>query len=44
MSAAVEHLTPITLELGGKCPALVDSLSTSWDREVHVHLIFSHGM
>lgn len=23
MSAAAEHLTPVTLELGGKCPALV---------------------
>ncbi|KAI5413501.1 aldehyde dehydrogenase family 3 member F1 [Lathyrus oleraceus] len=34
LSAAVENLTPVTLELGGKCPALVDSLSTCWDREV----------
>lgn len=34
MSAAVEHLTPVTLELGGKCPALIDSLAASWDREV----------
>ncbi|XP_020224013.1 aldehyde dehydrogenase family 3 member F1 [Cajanus cajan] len=34
MSAAAVHLTPVTLELGGKCPALVDSLSFSWDREV----------
>ncbi|KAJ1412364.1 Aldehyde/histidinol dehydrogenase [Sesbania bispinosa] len=39
MSAAVEHLTPVTLELGGKCPALVDSLSASWDREVAVKRI-----
>ncbi|KAL2328807.1 hypothetical protein Fmac_022234 [Flemingia macrophylla] len=31
MSAAVKHLTPVTLELGGKCPAVVDSLSSSWD-------------
>ncbi|KAK4254895.1 hypothetical protein QN277_007971 [Acacia crassicarpa] len=34
MSAAAKHLTPVTLELGGKCPAVVDSLSSSWDREV----------
>lgn len=34
MKAAVEHLTPVTLELGGKCPALVDSLSATWDTEV----------
>ncbi|XP_065659216.1 aldehyde dehydrogenase, dimeric NADP-preferring isoform X3 [Hydra vulgaris] len=25
MKAAAEHLTPVTLELGGKCPAIVDS-------------------
>ncbi|TXG60258.1 hypothetical protein EZV62_014831 [Acer yangbiense] len=25
MSAAAKHLTPVILELGGKCPALVDS-------------------
>ena len=34
MSAAVQHLTPVTLELGGKCPAVVDSLSSRFDREV----------
>ncbi|XP_057451670.1 aldehyde dehydrogenase family 3 member F1-like isoform X2 [Lotus japonicus] len=39
MSAAVEHLTPVTLELGGKCPALIDSLAASWDREVAVKRI-----
>uniref|UniRef100_A0A9I9D947 Aldehyde dehydrogenase n=1 Tax=Cucumis melo TaxID=3656 RepID=A0A9I9D947_CUCME len=33
MAAAVKHLTPVTLELGGKCPAIVDSLSCSWDIE-----------
>ncbi|KAK7404518.1 hypothetical protein VNO78_05466 [Psophocarpus tetragonolobus] len=39
MSAAVKHLTPVTLELGGKCPAVVDSLSSSWDIEVTVKRI-----
>ncbi|XP_004486968.1 aldehyde dehydrogenase family 3 member F1-like [Cicer arietinum] len=39
MKAAVEHLTPVTLELGGKCPALVDSLSATWDTEVAVKRI-----
>lgn len=34
MSAAAKHLTPVTLELGGKCPAVVDSLSSTWDLEV----------
>ncbi|KAG6605910.1 Aldehyde dehydrogenase family 3 member F1, partial [Cucurbita argyrosperma subsp. sororia] len=33
MAAAAKHLTPVTLELGGKCPAIVDSLSFSWDIE-----------
>lgn len=34
MAAAANHLTPVTLELGGKCPAVLDSLSSSWNREV----------
>uniref|UniRef100_A0A7C9CL25 Aldehyde dehydrogenase n=1 Tax=Opuntia streptacantha TaxID=393608 RepID=A0A7C9CL25_OPUST len=35
MTAAAKHLTPVTLELGGKCPAIVDSLPTiSWRREI----------
>ena len=25
MAAATKHLTPLVLELGGKCPVLVDS-------------------
>ncbi|KAL4612214.1 hypothetical protein ACB092_08G182400 [Castanea dentata] len=36
MSAAVKHLTPVTLELGGKCPAVLDSLSSSWDIKVEL--------
>ncbi|WJX69638.1 aldehyde dehydrogenase (NAD(+)) [Trifolium repens] len=39
MTAAVEHLTPVTLELGGKCPALVDSLSSSFDIKMAVKRI-----
>lgn len=27
MAAAAKHLTPVTLELGGKCPAILDSFS-----------------
>ncbi|KAK9692362.1 hypothetical protein RND81_09G259100 [Saponaria officinalis] len=31
MTAAAKHLTPVTLELGGKCPLVLDSLPTnSW--------------
>lgn len=44
MSAAAVHLTPVTLELGGKCPAIIDSLSSSWDKEVDTHSILSHHM
>ncbi|PWA93571.1 aldehyde dehydrogenase NAD(P)-dependent, Aldehyde/histidinol dehydrogenase [Artemisia annua] len=29
--AAAEHFTPVTLELGGKCPAVVDTISSSRD-------------
>ncbi|CAK7331012.1 unnamed protein product [Dovyalis caffra] len=39
MSAAVKHLTPVVLELGGKCPAVVDCLSSSWDKQVAVNRI-----
>lgn len=37
MAAASENLTPVTLELGGKCPAVIDSLSRSLDRQVTEH-------
>lgn len=39
MTAAAMHLTPVVLELGGKCPAVLDSLSCSWDREVAIKRI-----
>ncbi|KAJ8449487.1 hypothetical protein Cgig2_002284 [Carnegiea gigantea] len=41
MAAAVEHLTPITLELGGKCPAIIDSLPESFRRQVMLKRIIS---
>ncbi|KAL7594670.1 hypothetical protein Lser_V15G29130 [Lactuca serriola] len=34
MLAAAQHLTPVTLELGGKCPALIDSFSSSRDTKM----------
>ncbi|KAG9441769.1 hypothetical protein H6P81_017623 [Aristolochia fimbriata] len=34
MAAAVKHLTPVTLELGGKCPALLDTLDSLDDAKV----------
>uniref|UniRef100_M0ZW06 Aldehyde dehydrogenase family 3 member F1 n=1 Tax=Solanum tuberosum TaxID=4113 RepID=M0ZW06_SOLTU len=34
MSAAAKHLTPVTLELGGKCPTILDTLSSSYDLQV----------
>ncbi|XP_072961677.1 aldehyde dehydrogenase family 3 member F1 [Typha angustifolia] len=34
MTAAAKHLTPVAVELGGKCPAIVDSLASSRDRKV----------
>lgn len=40
MTAAAKHLTPVTLELGGKCPAIVDSLSSSWDKDVMPSSLF----
>ncbi|KAJ4714276.1 Aldehyde dehydrogenase [Melia azedarach] len=34
MSAAAKHLTPVVLELGGKCPAIVDTFSSISDMKV----------
>lgn len=34
MLAAAKHLTPVTLELGGKCPTIVDNLSSPSDIKV----------
>lgn len=34
LSAAAKHLTPVTLELGGKCPTIVDKLSGPSDIKV----------
>ncbi|XP_058199345.1 aldehyde dehydrogenase family 3 member F1-like isoform X2 [Rhododendron vialii] len=41
MTAAAKHLTPVTLELGGKCPAVVDELSSSWDIEMTIRRILA---
>ncbi|KAB1227668.1 Aldehyde dehydrogenase family 3 member F1 [Morella rubra] len=38
MSAAAKHLTPVTLELGGKCPVVVDSLPSSWEAKANFNL------
>lgn len=39
MTAAARHLTPVTLELGGKCPAIFDTLSSKSEIEVAVKRI-----
>lgn len=39
MTAAAKHLTPVALELGGKCPCIVDSLTSSRDRKVTVERV-----
>lgn len=41
MSAAAKHLTPLTLELGGKCPAIVDSLTNSFTKEIVIKRILA---
>ncbi|KAI8526211.1 hypothetical protein RHMOL_Rhmol13G0291400 [Rhododendron molle] len=41
MTAAAKHLTPVMLELGGKCPAVVDELSSSWDIEMTIRRILA---
>ncbi|XP_077241201.1 aldehyde dehydrogenase family 3 member F1-like isoform X1 [Tasmannia lanceolata] len=39
MTAAAKHLTPVILELGGKCPAIYDTLSSSMDTRVAMNRI-----
>ncbi|ESQ50649.1 hypothetical protein EUTSA_v10022980mg [Eutrema salsugineum] len=39
MSAAAQHLTPVTLELGGKCPTILDDRSISGDIKTAVKRI-----
>ncbi|WOL10064.1 aldehyde dehydrogenase family 3 member F1 isoform X2 [Canna indica] len=39
MTAAAKHLTPVALELGGKCPAIVDSIAGERNRKVAVQRI-----
>ncbi|KAL1191907.1 Aldehyde dehydrogenase family 3 member F1 [Cardamine amara subsp. amara] len=39
MSAAAQHLTPVTLELGGKCPTILDDRSISKDIKTAVKRI-----
>ncbi|EPS59682.1 aldehyde dehydrogenase, partial [Genlisea aurea] len=41
MSAAAENLTPVVLELGGKCPAVVDALSGRLAKQVATKRILS---
>ncbi|XP_019055023.1 PREDICTED: aldehyde dehydrogenase family 3 member F1-like isoform X2 [Nelumbo nucifera] len=39
MSAAAKHLTPVTLELGGKCPVILDTRLSSSELEVAIKRI-----
>lgn len=43
MSAAAKHLTPVTLELGGKCPAILDSFPNPSEFKVVVVHISYHA-
>jgi len=42
MAAAAQHLTPVTLELGGKCPTIVDHHTISKNIKVCALLCFSY--
>ncbi|GER38355.1 aldehyde dehydrogenase [Striga asiatica] len=41
MTAAAKNLTPVALELGGKCPAVVDCLPSSWDQKIALRRMLS---
>jgi aldehyde dehydrogenase (NAD+) len=40
MTKAAKHLTPMALELGSKCPCIVDWLDGKRDSQVHMPLFF----
>jgi aldehyde dehydrogenase (NAD+) len=40
MMKAAKHLTPVALELGSKCPCIVDWLDGKRDSQVHMPLFF----
>lgn len=40
MSAAAQHLTPVTLELGGKCPTILDDTFIPRDIKVLFKTLF----
>ncbi|KAF6147756.1 hypothetical protein GIB67_006729 [Kingdonia uniflora] len=41
MTAAAKHLTPVTLELGGKCPAVVDYFENSREKKIALKRLVS---
>ena len=43
MTAAAQHLTPVTLELGGKCPVIVDKGLTPAKMRVACRRILHFG-
>jgi aldehyde dehydrogenase (NAD+) len=40
MTKAAKHITPVALELGSKCPCIVDWLDGKRDSQVHMPLFF----
>lgn len=41
MAAAAKHLTPVALELGGKCPCIFDSMSSARKVQIAVNRLIS---
>uniref|UniRef100_A0A0D9VIW0 Aldehyde dehydrogenase n=2 Tax=Leersia perrieri TaxID=77586 RepID=A0A0D9VIW0_9ORYZ len=39
MTKAAKHLTPVALELGSKCPCIVDRINSKWECQVAVNRI-----
>ncbi|GAV72188.1 Aldedh domain-containing protein [Cephalotus follicularis] len=39
MQAAAKHLTPVTLELGGKCPTILDTFTNAHDMKIAIKRI-----
>ena len=41
MAAASRHLTPVALELGGKCPCIFDAMGSARDLQISVNRIIA---
>jgi acyl-CoA reductase-like NAD-dependent aldehyde dehydrogenase len=44
MTKAAKHLTPVALELGSKCPCIVDWLDSKRDSQVNLRIFHGYSV